>query len=87
MPDQSKKITQLPACTTPIGTDLIVGVSNVSGNATTCKIELKNLVFRYAATPANSTITIQQGTSFHDNNYGYIAVANNVLKRFALSSF
>jgi hypothetical protein len=39
------------------------------------------------ATPANSTITITQGRIFYDNDYLYIAVANNTIKRVALSSF
>lgn len=39
-------------------------------------------------TPANSTaLTIKQGTFFYDANNLYIATANNVVKRVALSAF
>lgn len=38
-------------------------------------------------TPANSAITINQGRVFFDDNYLYVAVANNEIKRAALSSF
>lgn len=39
------------------------------------------------ATPANSAITIGQGRLLYDNDYLYIATANNALKRVPLSSF
>jgi hypothetical protein len=38
-------------------------------------------------TPANSTIAVKRGVMFHDNNYIYIATADNVLKRVAISAF
>lgn len=47
-----------------------------------------NLVVSYSNTPANSTaLTIARGQIFYDNNYLYIAVANNLVKRVALGTF
>jgi hypothetical protein len=40
-----------------------------------------------ANTPANSTITSVGGDVFTDGSYLYVAVANNSLKRVALSTF
>lgn len=40
------------------------------------------------ADPANATaLTINQGLIFFSNTFGYVAIANNVLRRFAISSF
>jgi hypothetical protein len=55
--------------------------SNVSS------VKVANLVLSTNSTPANSTITVPQGTMWYDTNYLYIAVANNTLKRVALTSF
>lgn len=51
------------------------------------KLSSNNFILRNQSTPANSTINIEKGTVFWDTNYLYIAVANNTLKRVALSSF
>ena len=56
----------------------------VAGNNT---LSANTLVIRNIRTPANSTITVTQGTFFWDADYLYIATANNELKRVALSSF
>jgi hypothetical protein len=40
-----------------------------------------------ALAPANSTITVKAGSIFFDANYIYVAVADDTLKRVALSSF
>lgn len=40
-----------------------------------------------ANTPANSTITVQAGKIWWDASYLYVAVANNTVKRVALSAF
>lgn len=50
-------------------------------------LSANTIILNSFRTPANSTITIQQGNFFFDSNYLYIAVANNALKRIALSSF
>lgn len=57
--------------------------------AQTSLISISNLLnFPTQTDPANSTsLTITQGSLFFSNTFGYYAVANNVTKRFALSSF
>lgn len=64
--------------------------NNCSSNVTisnSAVLSANTVVVRRKQTPANSTITVAQGTIFYDNDYMYIAVANNVLKRVALTSF
>lgn len=64
--------------------------TNCSSNVTisnSAVLSANTLLIRNFGTPANSGITIQQGVFFYDNSYLYIAVANNTLKRVALSSF
>lgn len=94
MSDRSKKITELTALTSAANNDLLI-IEDVSAN-TTNSITILNLTKTVIAntlvitgnnTPANSTITATKGTLFYDTDYLYIAVANNTLKRVALSSF
>ena len=64
--------------------------SNVAANVTlvnTAVLSANTIILRNNQTPANSTVTVTKGTILFDNNYIYIAVANNSLKRVALSSF
>jgi hypothetical protein len=53
----------------------------------TSVLSANSVIVRDTRTPANSTITVAQGTIFYDSSYLYIATANNTLKRVALSSF
>ena len=94
MTDRAKKISELTVLTSASGDDLLVIVDDPSGTAVTKKITVSNLfgnsqanVVIYGATPANSAITIKQGTLLYSNSYLYIAVANNVVKRLPLESF
>ena len=94
MSDRAKKISELTALTSASEDDLLVIVDDPSGTAATKKITVGNLfgnsqanVVIYGATPANSAITIKQGTLMYSNSYLYIAVANNVVKRLSLESF
>lgn len=50
-------------------------------------LSANTIILRNNQTPANSTITIQKGTILFDTDYLYIAVANNTLKRIALTAF
>jgi len=64
--------------------------SNVAANVTlvnTAVLSANTVILRNNQTPATSTITVTKGTILFDSNYLYIAVANNSLKRVALSSF
>lgn len=94
MSDRAKKISELTALTSASEDDLLVIVDNPSGTAATKKITVGNLfgnsqanVVIHGVTPANSTITIKQGTLLYSNSYLYIAVANNEIKRIPLESF
>jgi hypothetical protein len=95
MADKAKKISELTALTAPAGEDLLVIVDDPTGTSNaTKKVTVSNLLGNAAAniairnvTPANSTITVQQGTIFYDNSYIYIATSNNNLKRVSLTAF
>lgn len=50
-------------------------------------LKVATLLVGNTATPANSTITVAQGTIWYDANYIYCATANNTLKRVALTAF
>ncbi len=94
MTDRAKKISELTVLTSASGDDLLVIVDDPSGTAVTKKITVSNLfgnsqanVVIYGTTPANSAITIKQGTLMYNDSYLYVAVANNVIKRLPLESF
>jgi hypothetical protein len=70
--------------------DLLTLFGNVSWNVSVNgTFTIANTGFRFGAqyTPANSTITVTQGTVFYDANYLYVATANNNLKRIELTVF
>lgn len=48
---------------------------------------VNNLVIRKSTTPANATIEVAKGTMWFDENYLYVAINNNVVKRVELGSF
>ena len=64
-----------------------ITVDNFLANSTH-DVKAANLVVTFSNTPANSTaLTIAGGQIFYDSNYLYVAVANNTVKRVALSTF
>jgi hypothetical protein len=94
MTDNAKKTSELPTTNNAVANDRIVILKDPSGTPSTRTIKVSDLLGNSAAnvvvqetTPSNSTITIKKGTMLFDNNYLYIAVANNSLKRVALSTF
>lgn len=94
MGDRAKKISELTVLSAPAANDLLVIVDDPSGTPVTKKVTVADLlgnssanVVIYNATPANSTITVKKGVIMFDTSYLYVAVANNTLKRVALSSF
>jgi len=94
MADKALKISELTALTTISGDDLLVIVDDPSGTPTTKKVTVANLLGNSAAnvviqnvTPANGTITVTKGTIMFDSSFIYIATANNVIKKVALSAF
>ena len=96
-------ISQLPIANSAKSSDLLLIVSepvaNSNSSPVTSSITISNLlgslntvsantnVIFNLNTPANSSIQIVQGVLFFDENYGYVSVANNVLKRFQLEAF
>ena|SRR5688572_27679492 len=85
-----------------VGRDGLVVVStNSSANGLTRNISVEdlfantdkdilvaNLVIDYDETPANSTaLTVSKGQLWYDTNFIYIAIADNIVKRVAVSTF
>lgn len=63
-------------------------VSNFAANNTIDKISANTVVLRGTTTPANGSVTtITKGSVFFDDNFIYIATANNIVKRAQLNSF
>lgn len=94
MADKALKISELTALTSISGGDLLVIVDDPSGTPTTKKVTVANLLGNSSAnvviqnvTPANGTITVTKGTIMFDSSFIYIATANNVIKKVALSAF
>jgi hypothetical protein len=94
MADKALKISELTALTSISGGDLLVIVDDPTGTPTTKKVTVANLLGNSAAnvviqnvTPANGTITVTKGTIMFDSSFIYIATANNVIKKVALSAF
>ncbi len=94
MADKALKISELNAITAPSGDDLLVIVDDPTGTPTTKKVTVANLLGNSSAnvviqnvTPANGTITVTKGTIMFDSSFIYIATANNVIKKVALSAF
>jgi hypothetical protein len=87
---RAKKITELDSVGSVQSTDLLVVVAGVaSNNANTYSITVKHFAnsIIVPGTPANSTIIVSSGTFMYNSNYLYIAIADNLLKRVAISSF
>lgn len=61
-------------------------VSNTSFS-NSAYVSIQNLVIRRANTPANSTISVPERAIWADNNYIYVAIANNNIKRAVLETF
>ena len=76
----------ISANTSNTATTKVVNSSILFGNSSAL-ISANQFQMREKTTPANSTVTMTQGRIFFDEDYLYIAVANNTLKRVALSSF
>ena len=94
MADKALKISELNAITAPSGDDILVIVDDPTGTPVTKKVTVANLLGNSSAnvviqnvTPANGTITVTKGTIMFDSSFIYIATANNVIKKVALSAF
>lgn len=95
MADRIKKISEFPILSAPTGnTFFVVDHTPAGGVANTYTLSAATLLANTAANVviqqvavSNSTPSVKKGTMFFDENYLYVAVANNVLKRVALGSF
>lgn len=50
-------------------------------------VSVSKLLIGNSTAPANSTANVVKGSFWYDTDYLYIATANSVIKRVALSSF
>jgi hypothetical protein len=66
-----------------------VRVSATFANAATfsANVTVTNFMINNKATPTSNTDNAQAGKVWYDNDYIYVAVANNSIKRVALSNF
>lgn len=94
--EDAKPVTQLPVKTGLVATDEIVCISNAASNVggNVSIISLLSLFSNSSlypvqqSDPANANaMTIVSGTMFFSNSFGYIAIANNQLRRWAISIF
>ena len=91
MIDKPRRTVDLPIKTgVSAPSDRLVFIYSATSNtsAQTATIAVSDLYSNLITDPANSNTTvIAKGTLLFSNSFGYFAVANNVLKRFPLSSF
>lgn len=69
---------------------LLGSLANTQSNNTfsdTSVVSMNNLIIRKKVTPANSTVAVAAGSIFYDDNYIYLAVSENNLRRVPLESF
>lgn len=99
----SKQIDELVACTNPQATDLIVLVANsgsnteqssvntflnnTAANMSTNVMTATTLIATDNTTPLTSADTMTQGRIWYDDDYLYVAIGPNNIKRVALTSF
>lgn len=87
-----KKVSQLPACTSPQATDLLYVSGNNSSNSYRLPINIlfgntdANVVIT-SYIPETSTDTGKAGTISYDQNYLYICVSDNVWRRIPTETF
>jgi hypothetical protein len=101
MANETSKLSQLPVNTTALGSDRVLLLKNPDGVANTVTISINNLLSNTSGTLSPQTLVLRdnrtaqtsegliitKGTLFFDDNYLYVAIANNVVKRAPLSSF
>lgn len=90
MANSDVKISELTQTNQLSNTDVFVVARGIGGAPSTNTISLSALRTQVPipTTPANSSaLIISSGTLLYDSSYLYIAVANNIVKRVALSSF
>jgi len=99
----SKQLDELVACTNPQATDLLVLVANsgsnteqtpvgtlftnASANMTTNVLTGNVVIAQDNTSPLTSTDAVTQGRIWYDDDYLYVAIGPNSIKRVALTSF
>ena len=96
--NSSVRINNIQVKTYADPTDQVVAWSNVSGNTVLLQVgtlytggnttlEVNTFIVTKNDTPINSVQNTNPGQIWTDGNYIYVGVANNQIKRVALSSF
>ena len=72
-----------------VGKPLTQGLKARFANTTISQLDITGdrIVIQNTKTPSSNTQTMTVGSIFFDTNYLYVAVANNTIKRVALSVF
>ncbi len=58
-----------------------------TANGSVRRVPIANSFVMVNSTPANNSVTSKAGQIWFDSDFIYVAVANNTIKRAALSSF
>lgn len=103
MAGEALKPNQLPTSTNHTSNSYVIVTTVVNTTVLVSKLTLgalfSNVVFDYVvdndhslilkdkSTPVNSTTNVIAGRFWNDNNYLYIALSNNSIKRVPLESF
>jgi hypothetical protein len=78
---------------TGVANAVTISSNNLFGNVTTkivSNTEIQGTRFKFTSaptTPATSIDVVKQGTMWYDSGYLYVAVADNTIKRVALTTF
>jgi len=96
MTEQSQTVLELPTKSSANSTDKILIISDAASanGGNVALILVSNLFGNSNAVPVgqdnpanSSSWTGPSGTVFFSNTYGYVAIANNTLRRFAIEDF
>lgn len=82
------KVTELTLGSGIDADDLVAVVKDPDSSPSTVKVPLSALpLYAVANTPAASNDAVREGKFWFDDDYIYVATANNTIKRASLSSF
>lgn len=83
------RVVVLYGANSSVAQTALIPLRNLLANTANLQVVAANLVLSdIRSNPANSTaLTIAQGTLFFSSTFGYFAIANNTLVRWAVSSF
>lgn len=90
MSNGPKRVSELFVANAVANSDLLVVIANTSGNSVTVSMTVADFssTMHFKTTPiSGSATTVKAGRIFYDNNYIYVAIANNVVKRVLLETF